>query len=308
MADASTTTFHAARTRVAQQDPLSRSRIRSWIAIAVLFAADVALAGPLGFRFDWGRWLLIGGLAASLVALSRFYRKRRAIAGPAIPSTLHETAILVAYGPPAASLSYIVVAMGMPLADVQLAAWDRAIGFDWVAWFDFVEARPFFNAALHLLYMSSLPQIGVVLIWTGLAGHAARARELVALLIWSSIPVVVLSGLLPAESAWVFNGRAIELAYHLEHVRGLRDGSMRQLAPGDLLGIITFPSFHTAISIIVVWAARGLGKLFWILAAVNAGVLLSIPSAGGHYLVDMLAGAALTVGTIALRARFKPTT
>jgi hypothetical protein len=303
MAYVSTRTLQSALVPGERDDPFARSRLRSWIAIATLFAADLVLAQALGFRFDATRWLLIGTLSAALVALSRFYVRHRAAAGPAIPATLHETAILVAYGPPAAALSYLCAALAMPLVDPQLAALDRLIGFDWVAWFDWVTARPVLNASLQLLYMTSLPQIGVVLIWLGLTGREARARELIALLIWTSIPMVLIAGALPADSAWIHHGRGVELAYHLDHVRGLRDGSLRSLVPGELLGIITFPSFHTAISIVVVWAARGLGWPFRVLAVLNVGVLLSIPSAGGHYMVDILCGALVSALVIAARAR-----
>ena len=38
-----------------------------------------------------------------------------------------------------------------------------------------------------------------------------------------------------------------------------------------MTGIITFPSFHTAVAIITVWVVRGLGG-FWPLLVLNIGV------------------------------------
>jgi len=86
-------------------------------------------------------------------------------------------------------------------------------------------------------------------------------------------------------------------------VLGLRDGSFRTLEVGNLLGIITFPSFHTAISLVLVWVARGIAWLFWPSLIVGIGVLVSIPSEGGHYFVDVVAGALVTVAAIGLTTR-----
>ena len=276
----------------------TRSRGRHWMLIAVLMWLTLATSVATEFELVWKSWLLPAGLATAFIALSWFYTKVRRADDGRIAETLHETAILIAYGPSAAALSYIVVAPALPLLDAQFAAMDLALGFDWPAWYRWVEARPAVETMLAILYASSLPHIAVMLISTGLIGRTDRTRELNALLIVTSLPMVLMSGITPAMSAWIHHDLGLEKAYHLAHVTGLRDGSFRVLEVGQLLGIITFPSFHTAISLVLLWVSRGIPWLFWPSAFMGIGVLVSIPSEGGHYLVDMLAAAAITGAAI----------
>ena len=278
----------------------ARQRRHDWATIAVTLVVAAAAGHQAGFHPKWGSWIAIGLLIAAFLALSQFYARIRQVDDGRIAETLHEAAILTACGPPLAALSYVVAASGRPLMDAHLEAIDIALGFDWKAWYEWVASRPVLDTALSVLYASSLPHIAVVLIATGLTGRVQRARELNRLLLWSALPVVLISGLMPALSAWVHHGLGLERAYHLDVVSALRDGSARELAVGQLLGIITFPSFHTVIAIALVWVSRGIGWLFWPTLVVNAGVLTSIPSAGGHYLVDILAGAAVAIGAILL--------
>ena len=185
--------------------------------------------------------------------------------------------------------------------DRRLSALDLALGFDWVHWFNFVAAHPRLDIALQVLYETSGIQIVGVLLWLGLKGYSSRLREIVALLVCTSLAMIVLSGLLPAESAWNYHGIGVERAYHFEDFSSLRAGTLRELPLGGMTGIVTFPSFHTAVAIVTVWVVRGLGG-FWPLLVLNIGVLLSVPTAGGHYLTDMIAAAFITALLILIRS------
>lgn len=106
-------------------------RARTWMLIGALMATTVAVGAPMGFSLAWKSWAWIGALVGALLALSWFYANVRKVDDGRIAETLHETAILAAYGPPAAALSYIVVGAGLPLMDGTFAALDRSMGFDW---------------------------------------------------------------------------------------------------------------------------------------------------------------------------------
>ena len=49
---------------------------------------------------------------------------------------------------------------------------------------------------------------------------------------------------------------------HYEHFMGLRDGSYRILSLAKTEGLITFPSFHTVMSVLMILALRGKRKDF----------------------------------------------
>ena len=66
-------------------------------------------------------------------------------------------------------------------------------------------------------------------------------------------------------------------------------------------GIISFPSFHTSVGILFVYTAR---RHLWALAVLIPLNLLLIAAAlpiGGHYLVDLPAGAAVAASIVATR-------
>lgn len=276
------------------------SRARTWRLIAVLMLATLLVSVSTEFRLAWRSWLLPAALIGMLLLLGWFYDTVRRVDDGRIAETLHETALLTAYGPPAAALSYIVIAPALPLMDAHFAAADLALGFDWPALYRWVEENPGVRQALSFFYASSLPHIGAVLIATGLTGRTSRTRELNSLLIATSLPMVLISGLLPALGAWVHFGIGLEHAFPLDHVLGIREGTFRLLEVGNLLGIIAFPSFHTAITLVLVWVTRGLPWLFWPSVLLGVGQLFSIPIVGGHYLVDMLAAGIITVLAVAI--------
>ena len=66
-------------------------------------------------------------------------------------------------------------------------------------------------------------------------------------------------------------------------------------------GIVTMPSYHTVMAVLLTYAFRRTGLVGYGIATLNLGMLLSIPPIGGHYLVDVLAGGALTLGAIAVQ-------
>ena len=70
----------------------------------------------------------------------------------------------------------------------------------------------------------------------------------------------------------------------------------------QLKGIISFPSFHAVMAVLLTRIHRG-SRLLWPMAALNAVMLLSVLSEGGHYLVDAIAGAAIAGIAILATAR-----
>ena len=84
---------------------------------------------------------------------------------------------------------------------------------------------------------------------------------------------------------------------HLEQLEGLRDGSLSTLSMDGVVGMVTFPSFHTILALLVVWASRATWW-FWPAALLNAVVIASTLPVGGHHLADLVGGALVTAVTI----------
>ena len=116
------------------------------------------------------------------------------------------------------------------------------------------------------------------------------------------VPVAMLitalaSGIYPAMGTFFHFQENMVHAVHVPHLLALRDGGMTEFK--DLQGIVTMPSYHTAQAILFMYVFRGQRRLFPWIVALNSLMLLSTPSMGGHYLVDMLAGAVVAAIAIA---------
>ncbi|WEK44538.1 MAG: phosphatase PAP2 family protein [Candidatus Sphingomonas colombiensis] len=80
----------------------------------------------------------------------------------------------------------------------------------------------------------------------------------------------------------------------------LRAPSLTMIGNDCLGGMITFPSFHAAASVLLArgyWRIRGLR---WPFAALNLTMLAAAIPMGGHYVADLLAGVAVAAFAIAV--------
>jgi membrane-associated phospholipid phosphatase len=76
-----------------------------------------------------------------------------------------------------------------------------------------------------------------------------------------------------------------------------------QAPPLDFMkveGLVTFPSYHTVLAIIVSYAFRGFRFIALPAAVLNSIVVISTLPEGGHYLVDVIAGAVIGLAGIVL--------
>ena len=67
-----------------------------------------------------------------------------------------------------------------------------------------------------------------------------------------------------------------------------------------MTGVVSFPSFHTAMALAYCWAFRKTGIISAAITTLNIIMLCAVPFFGGHYLVDMVAGAAAMLLALAI--------
>lgn len=223
------------------------------------------------------------------------------------------SAVLIAYTHVGAALSYAMTALDWPLLDPQFAALDRHIGFNWVGYLSWTAAHPSIARGLRAAYFSSMYQTAAVIVALALLGQIQRLIAFLWLFILTSATVIVLSGLLPAAGAFVYHEPAAALravvgldagVWHLDQFEALRRGSLTVIDFSKLEGLVTFPSFHTALAMICAWGFWTVRCARWPMAALSAVIIASTPSIGGHYLIDVIGGAALTVVAILLVNRY----
>jgi hypothetical protein len=260
-------------------------------------------------------WLLLGGWTVSmrgivmvLAAVAVFHAPlalRRYRHDPLIRPTLKAASLLIVFMAAAGTLSYLVVSTNARLVDAPLAACDRVLGFDWPGLAAWLQARPGVETPLHLAYTSGLPQFVIVVLFLGFGNRAAQLDTFLRLFVLATLAAVLVSGLLPATgSAKFFTAVAPmpDVIASLSHFEPLRNGRMHEIPLRHMQGLVSFPSMHTVLAVLFVHAMRGT-VLLPAFVALDAAMIVSTPIDGGHYLVDVLAGALLAGALIALEHR-----
>lgn len=260
---------------------MRRQTLFIWAALGVLALADLVLCRRLGLSFyGWWRLALAAGVAAGVAAVYGLTGR-----SPALARAAHGTLAWLVFVNAGTILTYVAAAGGGVLRDTALAAFDRALGFDWTAWYVFLAPRTALRFLLWLGYLSLFPQIMLSIFWFSARGLDTRNSELLLANLAALLLTAALFRLVPALGH-PEPGRVREIATLL----ALRADGPSSFDLAHLDGLISFPSYHTVLAVLLTWAHRRT-RLWPGVAAVNAIMLLSIPTFGGHYLADMIAGA-----------------
>jgi membrane-associated phospholipid phosphatase len=206
------------------------------------------------------------------------------------------------------TLSYLITAADLPLRDASLAQIDRALGFDWLGFLQATNASPVLTALLFRAYQTVGPVAEFTIVWLALTGRGERLAEFVAVLALSTIGLCAVMWLVPAAGAFAYYKPEPLLFDHLSaggelwsffHAfTALRDGSLGVIDLSALEGVVSFPSFHTILGVIPIYALRDRRALLMAALAVNGTMIVSTMPVGGHHLVDVVAGAAVSLGAI----------
>lgn len=276
---------------------MSLSARARWLVIVLILALD-----GLGLA-HYGMRLALVGLAsgagalvvfAAIAAIYSYWRPDERIVDLA-----HCAAQLIALFAATGAFSYVVTAAGLPLANGAIAAADRALGFDWLSWFGWVEQHPALRLVLQIVYPSAIAQMVMIACYLSLGGQPERSRELVWTIMLSLLVIVPLSGLLPVESAWIYYGvGAFFDAASIADFDRLRSGQLHDLDLRQLQGIISFPSFHTSLGVLFAYVVRKRRLILLPAALLNVAMIVSVLTEGGHFLVDVIAGAGVAAAAI----------
>jgi hypothetical protein len=268
-------------------------------AVIVLVAAFVVTALLLSnFHLAWQTFAAPALACSTLLAGGWFYSRWRADAR--LASGLFSTAQLIAFAAVAAPLSYIAASANLPLCDAALDTMDRALGIDWEALLAWMNTAPFLYRVLRPIYLSLTLQMTTVVLCLAFSGRHLWLRTYTLAFLCAALVCIAISAALPAAGAWPHYGLTASDSGILPAVStswpvfyGLRDGSFRVLVAVGSEGIITFPSLHAALAVLVTAALWPVRYLRWAAVILNTAMLIATPIDGSHYFSDVLAGVAL---------------
>jgi hypothetical protein len=285
------------------EDPALLRRLdrRIWALVAIVAAIVLAAPALSDFRIAWQTFAAPALATGILLSVSWFYWSWRV--DPRLASGLVCSAQIVAFAAVGAPLSYLAAAVagGLPLQDQALDAIDRAFGFEWKALLEAANESPWLFAALRPIYLSLMPQMTIAVLCLAFCGRLIWLRVFVVAFLLSALLTIAIAAVLPAAGAWPYLGLTAEDSPHVLPTvstswpvfYGLRDGSLRTLMGIGSEGIITFPSLHAALAVVVIAALWPIPILRWVILALNVAMLAATPIDGSHYLIDMLAGIAV---------------
>ena len=273
-----------------------------WAVLASFSLGSLLLCVLMGASIDLASaWpharLLIGLLAAALLCQRVTHLTARFRTALAIIEDLSLSICQIwALGMVFALAIYLaaVTGRGIPLQDDALAHWDALLGFQWDTVAQWAASDKPLEKVLVNAYVSATPEGALLL----LLGSCLRPWERNRELIW----IAAVGSALTAATFIFFP--AIGRIGHLDkefidRLMEIRAGTA-EMSYGPTPSIVCFPSFHTVVVVVFTYVSRHSRWALAACAALNSVMLLAIPPIGGHYLVDVLAGVAVALASIAI--------
>ena len=191
-----------------------------------------------------------------------------------------------------------------PLADHSLIAIDRALGFDWLAFHMLLRGNEVFFQCANVVYRALHWQPLLLVILLAYFGRILQLWVFVTAWVIAVIITVMIFPFTPALGGFLHYGITPDDVRGLwipgvwewyDVMQPVREGTLRGLGANSVAGIVTFPSLHAAGAMVLAYGFWQFRWLKWPMLVLNIGVFLSSIVVGGHYLVDVIAGALIAI-------------
>lgn len=280
------------------------------VITALIVAVDIIWVELGHFDIDARNYALLFLVVPPIVGASYYYSGSRN--EPAMGTMLAAAAFLIVFPTACCLLSYLMLTITGPRIDGLLAHIDHAMGFSWPALMTFAANHLLLTYLLKLTYLSVMPQTVLLLFLLGWKKDseqiyrlcfALASSALVTILIWTAFPAFGAFSVFSLPSAVASKlGLALDGNYGKALVHMLNAGP-GFISPRELRGLVGFPSYHTVQALLLIWYARNLPYLRWLSLVLNSVVLFAVPIHGGHHLIDMFGGGAVTIFSVILAGR-----
>ncbi len=285
----------AGRLRESGVSPLAALLVAGAMAANILWLAATSLTANVeDFQFV----AIVYGPLVALVGIAALRWRATRLAG-ALASVLFMMLTTHAIG----LLAMLGLTAGMPLIDAQLAAADLRLGVDHHAIAALAAEHRAAAGLLGHVYNASGPLVvltGVALALTGQGAHLARYW---LIFVATGVITCALSIVLPAVGTYAHLGlpaltgpdmpQGAAGSFHMAEFERLRGAADATLGPFDIQGVVTFPSFHTAMALVIAYGAWRLPFMRWPGVIIAALTIIATVPIGGHYVVDVIAACLL---------------
>ena len=277
--------------------------LRNTILVLAIFDLAMVLVRNIGF--DWFSYALLFAVGSFMMAVGMFYRSSGR--SERISIALMATGMLVLFTMLLSVFNYLLLPLWREPIDPFLVGIDTWFGYSWPAIVEFAGRHPLFNELTRYAYVSTLPQMALLVIILGFGGKQKELHVLILSITVSGLATIGFWALFPAFGTSILYdiSGAIEQtarplvgsAYGAELLQLGAEGP-KFISPKDIKGLVAFPSYHTILAVLAVYAARTTRRLFPILLIINLFVLPGVLIHGGHHLIDVFGGFLAACGTI----------
>lgn len=194
--------------------------------------------------------------------------------------------------------SYLGARLALPLLDEYLIAIDSMMLFDWRSYIAWVNTMPWLADILSIAYDYAIVYMVLIFVLLFLLRNMLHLQCFAAAYLATGLVTITLSSLLPAVAGYIHydidisqyaNLHPAAMRDHEEVYFGMRNHTLNTFAL-PLKGIVTFPSFHATVAVLLVYASWPVVILRYLSMLLTFLVLMSTPVDGGHYLIDVVGG------------------
>jgi PAP2 superfamily len=293
--------------------------VGSWIALGFLVsfnAVVIALSAQLTFEMSFVYSLLPSFLITPLLI---WISSLQLIASNRLSKRFFECLLLLMFFIPMfVSLAVFgTVTMWLtanfPLADNLLDGCDKELALNWIGYTKWLVGHPQFMLLSAKCYMLLCPALFIVGLEAVVGGEPERCKSFIYLTLTTCIFAIVVGGFFPSYGS-VVHLASDDLRSHLPPGTGteqmamlvqIRGGLATHIDPRRLVGLVSFPSFHTIACILLIYGSRGNILRLSAVSVFSFMMLVATPVFGEHYLVDILFGIAVAIAFIFIERWFR---
>ena len=272
------------------------------LATAALAVACFVLSDVKDVRIEPWTFTATGIFAVVSIALGQFYRivrdgERVALTAMAIGLFFPWTFVGWTYN------ILLLPRYAAPIDPILVQA-DALFGYSWPAICTWIAQYPQLSELLRQVYNLTLVQLLFTFMFLGFALDRPRLHAAAMAMVLASLMTVFCWGLFPSNGAsayWTLDPAidrivrpVVDSSYGAELNRQLTEG-VRSVLDVKATGLIGFPSFHSVMALMTLVAAWPYRIPRLVLIAVNTALFPAILIHGGHNLMDVFGGVAVTL-------------
>jgi membrane-associated phospholipid phosphatase len=272
----------------------------TWIACLVSAAATAALLRLTHTSVVTEPFLAFAGVTSVTLSIHLIYTSLRpeprlaAIAGGL-------TAVL--WGGIAAGVGALAaLRTNAPLIDDQLAHADLAPGLNTEALVAWVAGHQWLGSMLDVAYLSAVPLVVVLICLLPWLHREARMWQICFVFVGAAEFCALFTAGTPAVGAIVHYDVSSNILtalpegagrFYLHTFEAYRSGYLDRIDIRHMEGVVTFPSFHAVMALMIGYALNDVRRLSIVAWVWSGLIMISTIPIGGHYAVDLVAGAAV---------------